>query len=367
MTGQLLVWGVIGSAIVLSYFSVIWFFYGRDPESRPIVVQYEPPDRVSSAVARFMYIKNADYISLGALIVQIASKGFWSIQVKGDGYDLQRQQKSEAQCRLSAEEMLVVDTMLEGQRTVHVNSDYSKIVETALSDLKRKLEKDRGLYFLDNRLAFRYGVAIAILVSLLMWPSSGLWLVSSEAVVASIVQLIIIWFAVNRNSHLKNFSIDKYSWLKRLIASVNPFEKNLNLFEVIMELPMRRALMVVRQSFRLVTIFLIGSVILVTIFGTVQLLFSAVNIMICFFFFSALPKRTEMGARLFEVIEGLRTYMVVAEEARAEFHDAPEFTSAKFEQLLPFAMALEIEANWSNQLSATLKHAGYDPALDESA
>ena len=59
--------------------------------------------------------------------------------------------------------------------------------------------------------------------------------------------------------------------------------------------------------------------------------------------------------------------MVVAEEARSEFHDAPDLTPALFGQLLPFAMALEIEANWSNQLSSTLKHAGYDPVLDEGS
>ena len=65
-------------------------------------------------------------------------------------------------------------------------------------------------------------------------------------------------------------------------------------------------------------------------------------------------------------IEGLKMYMDVAEEKRLQFFNPPTVTPAMFEQLLPYAIALDMEKVWGEKfekdfLSATLQPEPYQP------
>jgi uncharacterized membrane protein len=63
----------------------------------------------------------------------------------------------------------------------------------------------------------------------------------------------------------------------------------------------------------------------------------------------AMPARTAKGVEVKERILGLKEYMKVAESDRIKFHNAPKKDSKKFEELLPFAMALGVEKEWAAQ------------------
>lgn len=67
------------------------------------------------------------------------------------------------------------------------------------------------------------------------------------------------------------------------------------------------------------------------------------------FFGSLMPARTESGQRAKEHIEGLKTYLTVAEKDRLHFHNAPEKNPERFEKLLPYAIALGVEKKWASQ------------------
>ena len=65
-------------------------------------------------------------------------------------------------------------------------------------------------------------------------------------------------------------------------------------------------------------------------------------------------------------IEGLKMYMDVAEEKRLQFFNPPTVTPALFEQLLPYAIALDMEKVWGEKfekdfLSSTLQPEPYQP------
>lgn len=65
-------------------------------------------------------------------------------------------------------------------------------------------------------------------------------------------------------------------------------------------------------------------------------------------------------------IEGLKMYMDVAEEKRLQFFNPPSVTPDLFEQLLPYAIALDMEKIWGEKfekelLSATLQPDSYHP------
>ena len=62
-----------------------------------------------------------------------------------------------------------------------------------------------------------------------------------------------------------------------------------------------------------------------------------------------MPARTQKGADTLAKIYGLEDYMSVAEKDRMAFHDAPEKKPEQFSILLPFAIALGVEAAWAAQ------------------
>lgn len=95
------------------------------------------------------------------------------------------------------------------------------------------------------------------------------------------------------------------------------------------------------------------------ILGAVAFVLSAVVIGIFAFI---MPAYTETGMLMKEKILGLKMYMVVAEEARIKFHNAPEKNPERFEKLLPYAMVMKVEKEWAEQFKDiyNIKPSWYD-------
>ena len=73
-----------------------------------------------------------------------------------------------------------------------------------------------------------------------------------------------------------------------------------------------------------------------------------------------MPAKTRQGVLAYEHILGLKMYLSVAEKDRLDFHNSPKNltptvknmptkTAAHFENLLPYAMALGVHKEWSEQ------------------
>ncbi|MFP4336176.1 MAG: DUF2207 domain-containing protein [Wenzhouxiangella sp.] len=79
-------------------------------------------------------------------------------------------------------------------------------------------------------------------------------------------------------------------------------------------------------------------------------------------FIGLMPAPTERGRRLLDHVEGLKLYLTVAEQqdlARLQRPDAeePSLTPKRFEALLPFALALEVEEAWTDKFTAAVGQA----------
>lgn len=72
--------------------------------------------------------------------------------------------------------------------------------------------------------------------------------------------------------------------------------------------------------------------------------------------------RSEEGARLNEELEGLRMFMTSAEKHRLELGNTPEETPKLFEELLPYAFALDVAETWANRFEKILAAAHYAPS-----
>jgi uncharacterized membrane protein len=82
---------------------------------------------------------------------------------------------------------------------------------------------------------------------------------------------------------------------------------------------------------------------------SINFLFVAVSLVIIFLFSRIMPKKTELGMKAYDKILGLRDYLQIAEKDRLKFNNAPERTPERFEKLLPYAMALQVEETWSKE------------------
>jgi uncharacterized membrane protein len=77
-------------------------------------------------------------------------------------------------------------------------------------------------------------------------------------------------------------------------------------------------------------------------------------------FYHLLKAPTFAGRKLMDEIEGFRLYLSVAEEERLNLLNRPEKTPELFEQYLPFALALDVENEWSEQFATILASAQRD-------
>jgi uncharacterized membrane protein len=106
----------------------------------------------------------------------------------------------------------------------------------------------------------------------------------------------------------------------------------------------------VRLTYRIIGIVLIClGFAIIGIWGILGFVSFAISGILPLVFASFMPARTLKGVLAKEHTLGLKEYLVVAEKARLEFHNAPEKNPDLFEKLLPFAMALGVEKKWAKQ------------------
>ena len=86
--------------------------------------------------------------------------------------------------------------------------------------------------------------------------------------------------------------------------------------------------------------------------------FAAITLVVIVFinaiFYHLLKAPTLMGRKLMDRIEGFKLYLSVAEKERLNMLNPPEKTPELFEKYLPYALALDVENEWSEQFATVL-------------
>lgn len=71
--------------LILPFMAIMWFLFGRDPSSGPMVVQFEPPDGMSGSAVGAMIDEKVDQRDIAAGIITLATKGYLRIHPKEEG------------------------------------------------------------------------------------------------------------------------------------------------------------------------------------------------------------------------------------------------------------------------------------------
>jgi len=341
--------GLIGLCLLLAYFYLVWRRVGRDPEGGPIVAEYEPPEGFSPAACRFVERMGFDQTDFTAAIVNLAVKGAIRIEEVDDEFTLERQPWSDG-AALSKGERAVLSALFpqNESRLVLKNSNHATL-QRAQKALKRHLNGEyEARYFRHNRTQVLKGGIIAILTILAMVLLSGqilslflafwtaMWGIGCYGLVTRVGSA---WTGVRGAGSLTN----------RTGSSVKAVVLTL------MSLPFLGAM--------LLGVFMLA----ITLSVAMAVLILAV-VVTCLLFFHLMKAPTLLGRRIMDRIEGFKLYLGVAEKDRLNFHNPPERTPELFEKFLPYALALGVEQQWSEQFDSVLKAAaletggGYHPA-----
>ena len=266
--------GLIGLLMVCAYYLYVWNKVGRDPETGTIVPLFEAPDGFTPAAARFVMGMGFDKKVFTAAIVNMAVKGYLTIEDHNGDYVLKRQQRDRS--ALSPGENVLANTLFGSMSELELDNANNVRIKEAIEGLRTSLRAEFGkLHFVRNQGYFILGFILSIVTVIAMF-------IGAEITTGALGQ-ITVWS--------------------------NGF-------------------------------------VLVALLGA------------NFLFYYLLKAPTLQGRAIMDQIEGFKLYLSVAEKDRLETFHPPDTTPEVFEKFLPYALALNVENEWSENFATAMAATG---------
>ncbi|GAA4816589.1 membrane protein [Marinicella pacifica] len=306
--------------MVITFFSLMVFYWmawdrvGRDPEPGVIMPRFYPPNGMSPAAMRYVLDEKADGKSFTAAIINLAVKGYIKLAKKSSGYQITRLD-SEPKEAASKGEQLVLQKLLRNQQSMVIDKKYNSKVKTAQAGLTAKIKQEYKEKCFKNNWVYAFiGMGISVLVMLAMLLHHNPGNRSAFGVMGQIVFFALVMFFIFKSKPL--------GWIPAIGVFIVMSNLNLSVELFVM----------------------LGFLIVVN--GV---------------FIYLLKAPTPFGRELMDKIEGFKLYLSTAEQNRLEIMHPPQMTPELFEKYLPFALALGVENQWSEQFADYLKQAALDP------
>jgi uncharacterized membrane protein YgcG len=317
------VFDVFGLLVVLGYFLFVWNKYGRDPQGKTIIAQYEPPKNISPAEARFLLNRNFDDKCLVADIINLAVKGYIKIDKKYSHYNLTLTDKVRVDSVISDSEKVILDTMFEKGNVVDIGSYDSDFLAAKNDFLFWINDNYKKNYFTNNTKYLIIGLVLSLIILIFSAWNEG-------PAVMGVVAFMSIWLSI--------WTLGVTSMIFSIIKLFRDSKFGQTILFSVFSLPFLAgeavALYIVYINVSLA--FLIFLILLVSLTTT---------------FYFLLKQYTETGLRLVEEINGFKLFLSVTEKDRMNFHNPPERTPELFEKYLPYAVALGVENKWAEQFA----------------
>ncbi|HBI14949.1 MAG TPA: DUF2207 domain-containing protein [Desulfobulbaceae bacterium] len=325
-----------GLLILLAYYLVVWIFIGKDPPAGTIIPRYEPPKGFSPAAARFVMRMGFDHKAFACALVELAVKKNLVIEDDQGTFTLKRTREDNNDA-LSSGEKTLVKKLFAVKETLKLKQTNHLVIQEAISALEKGLRDGfETLHFKRNSRYLLPGLGITLLVLL------AIILCAHDSAAAGFLGLwLSIWTAGCYALLLQTYN----AW--RTAASSGFVAKGAAVASTLFTLPFLAG-----WIFGFVSLVLVAS--LTSVAGLAAVL--ALNLL----FYHLLKAPTILGRSVMDQLEGLKMYLSVAEKDRLNLLNPPEKTPALFEQFLPWALALDVEQQWSEQFSDLLAQAGRD-------
>jgi uncharacterized membrane protein YgcG len=329
---------LIGLLVLACFYFIGWHLVGKDPPEGTIFPLFSPPKWVSPALARLiMRLGRRDHKLFAVAVVNMAVKGYLTIKEDESGtFTLKRTGGGET--KLSGGEVKIARRLFgDRDKIILKNSNHEKI-GSAMKELQKYLMKGANKkYFILNSSYFIVGLFITF--------------VTLASVILTAEQL--------------PFAVFMCVWLS--IWTAGCFMLGLRVVNGWRSALGSGGVKVMGSAGALgVTLFALpffaGEVFGLGAFSSAVSPFAAITLVVMVFtnalFYHLLKAPTLMGRKLMDKIEGFKLYLSVAEKERLNILNPPEKTQELFEKYLPYALALDVENEWSEQFATALAASG---------
>lgn len=331
--------GLGGLVLVLLYYLRSWLAVGRDPAAGIMVPRWDAPDGLSPALVNYIDNKGFSgegWTALSASLIDLAVKGYVVLEDLERSITVRRTDKPVKAKLPSGQASLIAAFGAPGE-SFTIDKANGKKVQSVGRKFRGAIEKEhRGKYYKDNSGYIFGGVVLSIVAlgALLVFGS-----LSEDTIGLMFAPIMIGIFLAIFAVRLGKGARRSAPLPVRIISIVG--------------LAILGLVALAMCAFVLLAIFIDFSEIhqlpaLVGIGGIVML-----NGL--FFFLMGAP--TPIGRKLMDGVEGLRTYLTLAEKDRLNMQGAPKMSPRHFETLLPYAVALGVEKPWTRTFETWLASA----------
>ena len=330
---------LIGVLVVFGYFLAAWFLVGRDPAKMTIMPEFAPPKGFSPAAVRMVMRMGFDKTCFTVAILDMAVKGFLRIEENDKKYTLER--TGQPREPLSHGEQKAADALFRRHNSLTLDQSSHTRIKSGLDALKRSLKKEyETAYFQRNLGYFLVGLVLTLLTFgcvILALPDPD-----SMGTAAFLTAWLTIW------------TFGCVMLVYSIISAAREKAVGRTIFSTLFALP-----------------FLAGECaalyVLTTTIGPITILLMLILWAFLPVFYYLLKAPTYAGRRVMDRIEGFKMFLSVSEKERLNLLHPPERTPELWESFLPYAVALGVENQWSQQFSSVLNSAadperGYSPS-----
>ncbi len=305
--------------IVLLYYYFAWDSVGRDPKKGVIIPLFRAPKGFSPALVHFIHRmgwKKSGWTAFTAAIISLATRGL--IDITTDDKKKTTFKSLEGDDRRLPRGEEVINTYMKSKGTIKVNKTTGPgLLKNRRAFMKAIQSENRNAYFFNNYLYVGIGFALSFLSILgliatgVLPPGQGVVILAAgmglsilSMVVGGILSgagmtrfFVLVWFGVIFANVMGSFA--------RLFSGVE-----------------------------------IDQPLIATV--------SIVILNLVFYFLMRAP--TVQGRKIMDEIDGFKLYLETAEVDRLNFSGEPEFSIERFEEILPYAIALGVEKPWTSRL-----------------
>jgi uncharacterized membrane protein YgcG len=322
--------GSFGLFILFFYYLAVWSRVGKDPEPGTIIPRFEPPEGFTPAAARYVMKMGFDNKTFTAALVNMAVKKYLIIDDDGKTFTLSKAIKANPDVLTRGEEK-VAHALFADRDRVQLKQQNHRTVREAILALEKSLETDfAALHFKLNRRYMVPGLLLTLLVI------GAIILTADQQETAGFMSIWLSLWSMGCAALL--YSLYN-AWKTALSGRAKITDKGGALFLTLFSLPF-------------VGGWLLGFVVMANAISMVNIVVLLIILAVNIVFFLLLRAPTIHGRRIMDQLEGLKLYLSVAEKDRLNILNPPEKTSALFERFLPWALALNVEQQWSEQFSS---------------
>jgi uncharacterized membrane protein YgcG len=341
---------IAGLLALLTYLAATLWRVKRNPDRRPIVPLFAPPDDLSAATLRLIWRMGFDARVFSAAIVDSAVRGGLRIVEAPDGgrKPPRTLEKGEADAALPPAETKMLARLFRGKASVALKLENYERLTDAREILQTELDRSHGEGRCFSDAAKQAFAGWRLFTGLLLLVAFALGLAGGSTpwptTLGFAAAAIATWFGLRLLARGRKALRSDQGGRKMLSWTGS-------------------ALLWLTLIAMCGTLLVIGA----TSGNILPLAIPLIAIPFVALTGSRLRAPTTEGWAMRARILGFRQYLSVAEEDRLDKLHPPERTVALFERYLPYAIALGVENRWAKRFTAVLAAAAAGDAAQDQA